>query len=379
MTEDHGRSRARLLFLLILVLRVSMASVPLVTYDAVSYSIVGQAVAAGQNVYAATPRYNYSPLWSGIVGALWSLSGGRLSLFVLLIGLLVTAADAVTALVVRGLARDRGASEPEAARASLLYFSNPVSVLVAGYLRQFDGIAILFLLLAIRASSRARRSSGLRASASLAVSLLVKHVAAAHPVLFWRRRDGRSLPLALVLAPYVVFGLSFTPFLSSASAGSIRDNVLLYGTWLRGSRGQMPGGLHGWFSVPGGATWPFFAILLGGVACGLVLGRRRPLSQGALLLFLAQIVFAPGFAAQYLLWPMALGSLAVSAGYVWTTTVGALFIVTAAGLLALPFTVTATAAWTAALLWFLQEARREPVWADASEATGLQTSSTPSG
>ncbi|HKD17746.1 MAG TPA: hypothetical protein VKG23_07735 [Thermoanaerobaculia bacterium] len=378
MTEDRHRSRARLIFFLILVLRISMASVPLATYDAISYSIVAQAVAAGQNVYAATNRYNYSPLWAGISGALWGLSGGRLSLFVLLVGLLVTAADAATALVLRGLARDRGASEPEAARVSLLYFSNPVSVLVAGYLRQFDGIAILFLLLAVRASSRAR-SSGRFASVYLALSLLVKHVAAAHPLLFWRRRDGRSLSLPLVLAPYVVFGLSFAPFLSNASAGSIRDNVLLYGTWLRGSRGQMAGGLHGWFAVSGGSTWPFFAILVGGVLCGLVLGRRRPLPEGALLLFLAQIVFAPGFAAQYLLWPMALGSLAVSAGYVWTTTVGALFIVTAAGLLSLPVAVTATAAWTAALLWFLQEARREPVWSEASGAPGLQTSSTPSG
>jgi hypothetical protein len=376
MTGDRGRFRARRLFLLILALRIAMASVPLATYDAVSYSIVAQAVAAGQNVYAATNRYNYSPVWSGILAALWNLAGGRLSLFILLVGLLLTASDAATTLVLRGLARDQGASEPEAARVSLLYFSNPVSVLVAGYLRQFDGIAILFLLLALRASSRAR-GRGWLASAGLAASLLVKHVAAAHPLLFWRRRDGRSLSLPLVLAPYALFGLSFAPFLSSASAGAIRDNVLLYGTWLRGSRGQMAGGLRGWFSVPGGSTWPFFAILVGGVACGLVLGRRRPLPQGALLLFLAQIVFAPGFAAQYLLWPMALGSLAVSAGYVWTTTVGALFIVTAAGLLSLPFAVTATAAWTAALLWFLQEARGQPL-GGASGGLGLQTSSTAS-
>jgi len=197
------------------------------------------------------------------------------------------------------------------------------------------------------------------------------------PLLFWRRRDGRSLSLPLVLAPYVVFGLSFAPFLTSTSAGSIRDNVLLYGTWLRGSRGQMAGGLHGWFSVPGGATWPFFAILVAGVVCAVVAGRRRPLPRGALLVFLAQIVFAPGFAAQYLLWPMALGSLTASAGYVWTSTVGAFFIVTAAGLLSLPFAVTATAAWTAALLWFLQEARGE-AGGGVSVDTGLQTSSTPS-
>ena len=64
LTLREERSRFRLVFLLVLVLRLAMASAPVATYDAVSYSIVAQAVSSGQTVYAATARYNYSPVWS---------------------------------------------------------------------------------------------------------------------------------------------------------------------------------------------------------------------------------------------------------------------------------------------------------------------------
>ena len=58
------RRSFRLLFVFVLILRVAICAQPLVMYDAFSYAIVGQAVSSGQNVYAATERYNYSPVWS---------------------------------------------------------------------------------------------------------------------------------------------------------------------------------------------------------------------------------------------------------------------------------------------------------------------------
>ena len=373
------RTRFRLLFGLVLVLRVAWCSQPVVTYDAISYSVVARAVAAGQNVYGATQRYNYSPLWSEIVAGLWWLAGGRMLLFVLLVGLLLTAADAATALVLRAMARDRGAPETEARRIALLYFANPVSVLVACYMRQFDAVSILFLLLAIRAATagRARGRWTWTVAGALSASLLIKHVTALQPLMFWRRRRPGGLSLPFVLAPYAVFGLSFVPFL--ASSGAILDNVLLYGTGLGGPAGQRPGGIQTLFVFPEGARAAPFLILLAGVAAAIALGERVSLARAALLVFLAQLVFAPGFAAQYLLWPIALGSLAPSAGYVLLTTIGAAFMAGEARLLELPVTVTALAAWTAALLWFLQEAGGALAASPPDARAGLQTSSTPSG
>ena len=371
------RARFRLLFVLILVLRVAWCSQPVVTYDAISYSLVARAVASGQNVYGATERYNYSPLWSEIMAGLWWLAGGRMLLFVLLIGLLLTAADAATALVLRALARDRGAPDSEARRIALLYFANPVSVLVACYMRQFDAVSILFLLLAIRSSSRAAARGRWAAAGALSLSLLLKHVTALQPLLFWRRRRPGGLSLPFVLAPYAVFGLSFLPFL--AASGAIVDHVLLYGTGLGGPSGQRPGGIESLFAFPEGWRAAPFLILLAAVAAAIAIGERVSLPRAALLVFLAQLVFAPGFAAQYLLWPMALGSLVPSAGYVLLTTVGAAFMVNEARLVELPVAATAMAAWTAALLWFLQEARFALAAAPPEAGAGLQTSSTPSG
>ncbi len=371
------RNRFRLLFALVLVIRVSLCAQPVATYDAVSYSLVAQAVAAGQNVYGATHRYNYSPLWSEIVAGFWALAGGRMLLFVLLIGLLLTAADAATAQVLRAIARDRGVADPEARRLALLYFANPVSVIVSCYLRQFDGLSILFLLLAIRASSTGRARGRWAAAGALSVSLLIKHVTALQPLLFWRRRRPGGLSLPFVLAPYAVFGLSFLPFL--AASGAIVDNVLLYGTGLGGPGGQRPGGIQSLVAFPDGWRAAPFLILLAAVAAAIAIGERVSLPRAALLVFLAQLVFAPGFAAQYLLWPMALGSLAPSAGYVLLTTVGALFMLNEARFLELPVAFTAMAAWTAALVWFLQEARFALAASPPDSGAGLQTSSTPSG
>ena len=100
-------------------------------------------------------------------------------------GALLVLADASTAILVFVLARRRR-SDGAAAWASLLFFANPVSILISSRHLQFDGLAILFLLAAILFSERARDVS---AAAALSVSLLVKHVTGLHPLLF-RRRPG---------------------------------------------------------------------------------------------------------------------------------------------------------------------------------------------
>lgn len=59
------------------------------TYDAISYAIAADAVSTGHDVYAATQRYNYSPIWSFVIATLWRVTGGDRMRFVLLVGLLL--------------------------------------------------------------------------------------------------------------------------------------------------------------------------------------------------------------------------------------------------------------------------------------------------
>ena len=383
------RRSFRLLFVFVLILRVSICAQPLVMYDAFSYAIVGQAVSSGQNVYAATERYNYSPVWSRVLGALWRLASGEMMRFVLFVGLLLNAADAASAWLIRRIARgspgvgeDPGARENRARRAAMLFWCNPVSVLVTCTLRQFDGVAIALLLLAIAAAATRTARGRWGAAAALSASLLVKHVTALHPLVFARRGRRDGLPLPLALLPYAVFAASFLPFLSSLRV--IRDNVLLYGTGLTGARGQRPGGLQTYLSAAGTGSagrYLFFGLFLAFVLAAIHLGRRLPLAHACLLLSVAALAGAPGFAAQYLVWPIALGSLYPSVGYALLSTLGAGFMVSEAGLVATPIAVTAAGAWLGAFLWLVTELRAalQARRYDDGAAEALQTSSTASG
>ena len=233
-------------------------------YDTQSFLIVADATLRGQNVYTATDRYNYSPVWSFVVAGLWWMARPNVFLFIALIGLLQTAADAVTAgLIWKIAARRLGFDEEGARRAALLFFSNPVSVAVSSGHGQFDGLSILFLLAAIWFAT-APDTKGNRASAvaSLSLSLLVKHITAFHPPLFWRKWRRSGLSLWEIAVPYVVFVLSFVPYLSSFS--KLGENVLLYPTMLRGSKGQSPGGLQSILTFSSGAAvWSNLLALSG--------------------------------------------------------------------------------------------------------------------
>jgi hypothetical protein len=364
-----------MVFLLILVLRVAIAAQFEGNYDSGSYLIVADAVLSGQNVYAVTDRYNYSPLWSYVVAALWSVSAPNVGLFVLLAGLLQVAVDCVTAGLLLRLARDRMNFAPdEARRAALLFFSNPVSVLISCAHGQFDGLSILFLVAALGLAmgpQRPWRRAGIVGFLSL--SLLVKHVTAFHPPLFWKRLRPRGLSAPLLAVPYVVLALSFVPFL--ASSRTIAGNVLLYATWLAGPKRQRPGGPQVVLRFAEGSPLGYFLVFLVVVAATLWIARRVELPRASLLVFLALIVSLPGYANQYFVWPMALGSLYASPGYAFCATASAIFLSGESLGLDWPVAVTIPGTWVAALVWFLAElsrAARAPRVPESNEAEQLR-------
>ena len=199
------RRQAGLLFVLVLLLRLAIAAQFRGNYDSDSFRLVADLILDGKNVYAETDRYNYSPVWAYAVAALWKLVRPDFSRFLLLLGLLQTAADVVSAVFVARIARTLGRPAPDANRAALLFFSNPVSVLASSAHGQFDGLAIVFLLWAIliaMGTMEGRRS--IAVTALLSASILVKHVTAFHPLLFWRRVRRPGLPDAAVAAPYAL-------------------------------------------------------------------------------------------------------------------------------------------------------------------------------
>jgi hypothetical protein len=356
------RKRSALLFALVLVLRLSIAGEFRGNFDSDSYGIVAAATLAGQNIYAATDRYNYSPVWSWIVTGLWSVAAPNRSLFVLLIGLLLIAVDVATAALVFALARHRlGLEEPAALRAALLFFANPVSILISCAHGQFDGFSILFLLVAIwLATGPAAETvrTGVLVAASLAASILVKHITAFHLLLFWRRVRRPGYPLWVIAAPVAVFFLSFVPYLSAWPR--ILSEVFFYG--LRsGSTWQQHGG--GWgalFPIAPYGSAVMAVVFLGSVGFVLRATRTVELPRAALVLFLSNLVFLPSSAVQYSVWPIALGSLYAGAPYGVFTGAVALYHSAAAESLHIRWPVRSTplGIWFCALVWLVVELLR---------------------
>ena len=348
---SSSRRRAGLLaagFAAALALRVVLLLAIHPNYDTESYDLVTDIAQRGGDPYAETGRYNYSPLWSRVllgVAFAADVTGLRRTT---VLGLLLLAGDAAASALVFLLAGRRRGREA-GVLAALSFFANPVSILVSSSHLQFDGLAILGLLGAIVLSERERDGP---AAAALSLSLLVKHVAAVHPLLFRRRPGLRGwLP---VLAPYAVFLASFAPYL--ASWREIRDRVLLY----RGLTFHY--GIEALLLVPGVPEWVPIAIFAAAVTLAVVRLRSRSvaLPRASLLLFLVVLVFAPGFGRQYCVWPIALGAVSGGAGYVLYSAVAAAFLV---GSIFRPESIAAVlpgwyGPWWAAIAWLLWELRR---------------------
>ncbi len=264
---------------------------------------------------------------------------------VVAVGLFLLAVDLATALVVYRLASSR---HPPARSllAALLFFLNPVSILMSSYHCQFDNLSILFLLIAL---GFAERGAHPRRDRSLSASLLAKHVTWFHPLLFARGRGWRGA--AALAAPYAVFLASFLPYAGSAE-------------WI-GRRVFQHRGLTGYYGIeamlllPGVPEWAPTAIFAVAARTAALLLRRVEIRRASLLLFLVVLIFLPGFGGQYCVWPIALGALVGGPGYFLYTFVATGFFLRI--VLRLDRVVAYLpgwyAPWWAAIAWLLLELR----------------------
>jgi hypothetical protein len=319
-------------------------------YDSDSYRIIAAAAQRGEDLYGPAGRYNYSPLWAWILRELERAGSAAGIDLTRMVGLFLTVVDLTTAGVVFFLCRSRMPAD-RAALAGALFFANPVSVLVTSFHGQFDNLSFLFLLLALLCF-RKESSPGLLTAAALALSLAVKHVTWFFPLLFTARRRPR-LPLALAAGTYVLFLASFLP--SWRSWRGILDRVFGY----RGELGHY--GLEGLLLVFPSMPMALLTVFLF-VAVGVAIVKlaRVEIARACLLLVLVQMIFLPGFARQYCVWPIALGSLFPSPGYLIYTLIAAGFVLNASlGIESAPAWLPGWyGPWWAAIVWLLLEVRK---------------------
>jgi hypothetical protein len=339
-------------FLAALLLRIFFIAAQRENYDLRSFQIVAEIVNRGGNVYTETSRYNYAPVWAYLLWAIarvGALFGVPLAAGVTIV---LLAVDAASARLIYRILRAREASRRRAAFASLLFFANPVSVFISSYSGMFDNVAILFLLVSATAMTGAAVRRG-RAVFGVTASILIKHVAWFHPLLLPRRKPPR-VSLAASLTPYAVFFAALLPFW--ASRDRIRAQIFGYQ-----SMGE-PYGTEALRFLPFMPEWGTRALcVVAAVAC-VIWVRRRGLEfdRGCLLLFLVILIFLPGIAPYYFVWPIAFGALYPSAGYAAYTAMVTLFLIHSPDAIGveLPHLPGWSGPWWALVFWLLWEVRR---------------------
>lgn len=335
-------------------------------YDTESYGIVAKILRSGGDLYGETRRYNYSPAWGFVVAGVQVVSEATGANFVVCVGIVLLLVDAATAYLLYRLARSRW-SPTRSALAGLLFFANPISILMSGYHCQFDNLSIAFLLLALLAD-RAGERREVPVALSLSASVLFKHATWFHPLLFIRGRE-KSLRVGVTgVLPYAVFLASFLPYWRSRR--EIWRHVFMH----RGLSGYY--GIEGlqllpWMPQSG---WFLTAIFVTASLVAVVwlrsLGQSVERPRACLVLFLTVLVFLPGFQGQYCVWPLALGALYPGIGYlVYTIAAGGFLTSIVLDLFeSMPWLPGWYAPWWAAVLWLLWELR-----ALARERGGLRS------
>jgi uncharacterized membrane protein len=266
--------------------------------------------------YAAPRLYPYPPVWVWIeAGAEW-LARHTAVPFPLAVKAPVVVADALLAGLIAVWAR---AARTPGLGPGWVYALHPVALLVVGFHGQFDSVALLALLLALRWLDEARLD---RSALALCAGIALKSfpvLVLPFALLFVEGRRARLRYAALALLPVVLLLL---PFVVADPRAVVRE-LFAYGGipdfgWigaLRAVRSVVTGRVarataDEWAPLVALSKVLFLAAAAGlWVSCVAGRGRWRPESC-ALAVLLAFQVFYGALSAQYLLWPVPLAVLA---------------------------------------------------------------------
>jgi hypothetical protein len=302
--------------------------------DVQSYSTVVAAASRGEGIYG-TSVYNYSPLWAGVILLVDGAARAAGVSFGALVRTLLAVVDLVSAAALGKLAVRRGIDPWKVAA---IFLANPVSIWVTGFQGQFDGLSLLFLLLAILGTPTRAAGSPHAGSARpmlfLALSIAVKQITLFHPILWFERVRNRTA----LLVPWVLTAALFVPFLREWRA--IRDRVLFYRGVPRSYGLSELILFDERFALPVGIV-----CFAAGLFAAWRLRKEPDLVRASRVQFLVLLFFAPGFGTQYAVWPLTVGALTGGMGYFLCTAT------TMAWTLGSHFGVPGSGRWMGQLVW----------------------------
>ena len=270
-------------------------------FDFESYCIVGELAASGKNIYANTPRYNYGPVWFTLLGLFWKAASyfthNTFIFRCFIVGTLTLGDFFITQII----------SRIAGTFWSIIFFLNPISLIITGYHNQFDNLAVLVGALAVMCiekscTERDIKPEDMYGIVLLSLSLIIKHIMWAFPlwVLLNRNITTRKKVMYTFIPPFL-FLMSFAPYWDEGSQGIIR-HVFMYGSF---NNFPLSGvGIMKLFgiSIPleKYIYRPSFGLLM---LAGAYLFRRENIYHSFLLYTISLVCFSSAIANQYLAIP----------------------------------------------------------------------------
>jgi hypothetical protein len=266
-------------------------------YDMDSWRIVAEVMRHGGNVYAETDRYNYGPVWFLILRGLGLLSGNSpAGLHYLVVGFLSLADAGICWLLCRRAGRLAG----------ILFFLNPISILVTGYHCQFDNLAVLIALGAVlrfgEDFDQPLNRPKMLGLLLLGFSLMTKHIFFMFPLWLAVKQRGLGPKAVILLVPAAVFLLGFAPYWAGGQAG-ILDHVFRYQSAQNGYFFKLIVPQFIQFAGDRNLMW-YVMLMVFAFVC-----RRRNGFASLLIYTGALVAFSPSITNHYMAIPVALAAV----------------------------------------------------------------------
>lgn len=267
-------------------------------FDWESYCVVGEISGNLRNVYAETSRYNYGMIFFCIQGLLYRVSQIKPDSYEIIYRVLM-----VTTLTLADLGITYYIAKKFSLRKALIFFLNPISIIITGYHNQFDNIAILLALLTLvfynEEDKFNKRDVGF--VLTFALCLMTKHMLFMLPA-FLLLKNGLNWKKKIVYScfPPFLFLLSFVPFVigNEAALQGIINNVFLYRSFNNAPLFIL---VYNLIDFPAGLR---IFVYMGMMILTAFITRKFNYETQLLLYLIAMVAFSSAIANQYLVIPM---------------------------------------------------------------------------
>ena len=331
------------------VIRLILAAVVYGNFDMQSYEMVADIVNKDGNVYAATERYNYSPVWFMVLAVLKKIQLAMPGVpFHFVVRSFLCGVDLLTLVVLLLIV---GVSKLPPVRTAIFFYLSPVSFLLTGYHGQFENVAMLMVLIGIflylwLATRPVLKITLLWLFAT--AGMIVKHNTFYEVIICLNSSIKRyRVKVPLFIISVVIFLSLFVPYWKEGRVGIIA-NVFKYGSEV------------GTYGVTSLFMLPYlkYVFILGMCIFPLFLKSRDIIAQ-CLLGTLFFLTFTTKGLVEYFVLPVALGAIRPSKFSLLYTLAASCFILGNNNNVFIPvFNLFQwNVVWVGAICWFVAEMR----------------------